>query len=355
MHLSQKLFLVIAVLLLLQSCTQKPVWYRGNTHAHTVICGHADSPPEVVAQWYHDQGYHFLILSEHNHFIDPDSVKLPDNARADFILIPGEEVSGPRIIHTTAMNIEHLVTRDPELEIKSEIIQNHVDITTAAGGRTILNHPNYRYAVSLEDVLPVKRLYLFELFNGHPAVANAGAADHISTEVLWDEMLTQGMTVFGVSSDDAHHFATLDSAHSNPGRGWVMVNAAELTPNAITETMNAGTFYASNGVMLKACGVTGGEYQISVDIEKTARELASTNIRGKLVSEAESGFKIEFIGSQGHILAEKTGRRASYKIDQATGYVRPRVTFFRPHPTGGQEAFYAWGQPVFTDNRTRKL
>jgi hypothetical protein len=38
-------------------------WYKGNTHVHTVLCGHADSTPEVVAQWYHDRGYNHLPLN----------------------------------------------------------------------------------------------------------------------------------------------------------------------------------------------------------------------------------------------------------------------------------------------------
>ena len=34
-------------------------WYKGNTHVHTTLCGHADSTPDFVAQWYHDRGYNF--------------------------------------------------------------------------------------------------------------------------------------------------------------------------------------------------------------------------------------------------------------------------------------------------------
>ena len=48
-------------------------WYKGNTHVHTVLCGHADSTPEAVAQWYHDRGYNFLVLSEHNIFLNVHS------------------------------------------------------------------------------------------------------------------------------------------------------------------------------------------------------------------------------------------------------------------------------------------
>ena len=82
-------------------------WYKGNTHVHTTLCGHADSTPEFVAQWYHDRGYNFLVLSEHNKFIDPTTVKLKGEVRDDFLLLPGEEVTGP--VHSTPMNISRLV------------------------------------------------------------------------------------------------------------------------------------------------------------------------------------------------------------------------------------------------------
>jgi len=345
------LALVFLGLFILQSCTQKTVWYKGNTHAHTVICGHADSPPEVVAAWYHDHGYNFLILSEHNHFINPDSVILPRNHRADFILIPGEEVSGPKIIHSTAMNIKGLVTSDKTLEVKFQIIQDHVDITGQAGGKTILNHPNYRYAVASEDILPVKGLYLFELYNGHPLVENAGDSTHQSTEAIWDELLTHGMTVFAVSSDDAHYFATIDSAHSNPGRGWVMVNANELSGAAISEAMTTGSFYASNGIILKKCSITPKEYRVVVDELKTALELKSPELKGKKEDDAVAGFLIEFIGPEGRVLSTVMGSSASYPLKDAPEYVRPRISYRRNHPNGDAEVFYAWCQPAFTDGR----
>ena len=52
------------------------MWYKGNTHVHATLSGHVGSTPEFVAQWYHDRGYNFLVLSEHNKFIDPTTVKL---------------------------------------------------------------------------------------------------------------------------------------------------------------------------------------------------------------------------------------------------------------------------------------
>jgi hypothetical protein len=137
---------------------QEPVWYKGNTHAHTVLSGHGDTSPEEVAQWYLDRGYHFLILSEHNRFIRPDSVELPRHRRRDFI--PGEEVTGHQVIHTTAMNIRALVDWRADHAEKHQIIQSHVDSTILAGGTPILNHPNFEWAVEADDVRPVRRLHL---------------------------------------------------------------------------------------------------------------------------------------------------------------------------------------------------
>ncbi|NQV14207.1 CehA/McbA family metallohydrolase [bacterium] len=345
--------IIIITSLLFQGCSLAPKWYRGNTHAHTVICGHADSSPEVVASWYHDHGYNFLILSEHNHFIDPDSVGMPPEKRQDYILIPGEEISGPQIVHTTAMNIGGLVTSNKKLEKKSEILQNHVDVTLAAGGNTILNHPNYVYTVSADDILPVKRLYLFELFNGHPYVNNAGDDEHPSTETLWDDLLTKGMIIYGVSSDDAHHFSEIDTQYSNPGRGWVMVKTTKLSPGKISKAMQQGLFYASNGVMLKRYSRSKRRYLIEVDLDKTLKELDSPDIHGKRISTGEPGFFIEFIGPGGEILSVSKSPKASYAVNHSAAYVRGKITFRRKHQDGGMEEFYAWGQPVFTDGRTK--
>lgn len=45
-------------------------WFRGCTHTHTTMSD-GDSSPEVVARWYKEHGYDFLVLSDHNVFTDP--------------------------------------------------------------------------------------------------------------------------------------------------------------------------------------------------------------------------------------------------------------------------------------------
>jgi len=326
-------------------------WFKGNTHAHTTICGHADSKPDVVAGWYHDHGYNFLILSEHNHFIDPASVKLPKKVRRDFLLIPGEEVTGHKVIHTTAMNIDHLVPWHFDHKERSKIIQNHVDETRKAGGTTILNHPNFRWAVKPEDILPVDHLYMFELYNGHPAVANFGDAHHQSTEEQWDQLLTAGMKMYAVASDDAHHFAKLGDRLSNPGRGWVMVKASKLDAHTITHAMLDGDFYATSGVMLKQVEVRNNTLSVEIDTSATDRELESPVLPGSRAREGKPGYLIEFIGPEGKVLKSVSGTKAEFLVSDCHSYVRCKVSFLQKGEDEKLRAYYAWTQPVFTDGR----
>ena len=346
-----RFILQIAILLIPTLVTAKLSWYKGNTHAHTTLCGHADSSPSVVAQWYHDHGYNFTILSEHNRFIDPTTVKLSGEVREDFILVPGEEVTGRKHIHTTAMNVGKLVPWHFDHPERSGIIQQHVNATRAAGGTTILNHPNFHWAVKAEDLIPVKHLHMFELYNGHPAVRNFGDAHHPSTEQQWDAMLTSGMRVYGVASDDAHQFATWGKARSNPGRGWVMVRAENLCANTITEAMLSGEFYSSSGVQLKTVDLNGGTLKLEVDTSATEKELESPILLGSRVKAGQPGYEIEFIGPEGKVLHAEKGTHAEFNVPVNVAYARAKATLRKHRKDGTVAAYFAWTQPVFTDGR----
>ena len=343
----------LAIIFALPCLGQTVGWYKGNTHAHTTLCGHADSPPSIVAQWYHDHGYHFAILSEHNKFIDPKTVKLKGEIREDFLLLPGEEVTGRKTVHSTAMNVNRLVPWHFDHQHRSKIIQKHVDETIKAGGATILNHPNFGWAVQAKDMLPVKKLYLFELYNGHPSVRNFGDPKHPSTEQLWDDLLTQGMTIYGVGSDDAHHFGQWNPGKSNPGRGWVMVRAKELTSDAITNAMTQGDFYASSGVMLKK--VIRGPKHIEIEVDETAtdKELASPILYGRKVKEGKPGYLVEFIGPKGKVIESSDKTKASSSVNLP--YLRCKVTRRVKKENGDLLEHYAWVQPVFTDGREKTI
>src|ERR1044071_4135108 len=43
----------------------QPHWWKGNLHTHT-LWSDGDDYPEMVVEWYKTNGYHFLVLSDHN-------------------------------------------------------------------------------------------------------------------------------------------------------------------------------------------------------------------------------------------------------------------------------------------------
>jgi len=333
--------------LLLPSFLWADQWYKGNTHVHTTLCGHADTKPNAVAQWYHDRGYHFLILSEHNKYIDPSTVKLSGEIRDDFLLVPGEEVTAS--VHSTAMNVSRLVPWGFKDNNRSKVMQNHVDEIRKAGGAMILNHPNFRRRLHDHEILPVKNLYMFELYNSHPGVHSFGNAHYPNLEELWDALLEKGMTIYGVSSDDAHILKKWSEKENNPGRGWVMVRSKALSSDALTAAMLKGDFYSSSGVMLSKLVRGKTVIELEVDAPATTNELGSKFLFGRLVKKGEPGTFVEFIGPHGEVVQSTSGNKASCKIKGA--YLRGKVIHRVRKEDGSLREYYAWTQPIFADGR----
>ena len=79
-------------------------WFKGNLHTHTNKSD-GDSSPEKVVNWYSNNKYDFLVLSDHNHLtiLESDQTKL--------LLIPGEEITLnlPYTIHINAIGIKKVI------------------------------------------------------------------------------------------------------------------------------------------------------------------------------------------------------------------------------------------------------
>ena len=224
--------------------SQELQWFKGNTHAHT-INSDGDSTPDEVVRWYREHGYHFLVLTDHNYLTPVDGLNAVHAAPGKFLVIPGEEVSDlfeKKQIHVNGLDVESLV--EPQGgESVSEILQRNVDAIREVGGIPHINHPNFGWAISAEDLARVSKTKLFEIFNGHPLVNNHGGGGRPGLEEVWDTLLSGGMLIYGIATDDAHHFKRPgDSNASLPGRGWVVVRATSLQKEEILEAMERGDF-----------------------------------------------------------------------------------------------------------------
>ena len=297
-------------------------WFKGNIHTHTTESD-GDDTPENVVRWYRRHGYDFLVLSDHNHLTLFDYT----GGRRRFkrpLMVPGEEVTlsiheGRTPIHINAIGISRVVEPIDAREIVPTM-QANVDAIIGAGGIASINHPNSLWSFDHNHIKEVTGATLLEIYNGHPTSNVHGAPGKASYEQIWDGVLSAGRVIFGVATDDSHHYKDFHPARSNPGRGWLVVRAESLEVEAILDGLASGRFYSSTGVEL-------------ADLEQSP-EAISLSVR----TEKNFIYTTAFIGRGGKVFHESTGPEATYEPSGEEGYVRAVV-----RSSSGAKA---WTQPV---------
>ncbi len=317
-------------------------WWKGNIHTHTLWSDGNDFP-EMVAKWYKDHGYHFLSLSDHNILsqgqkwmpakqvssrsggaamkkyleaygpnwvqqsgepgTDAHQVRLQPlsefrtllEAPGEFLMIQGEEISDRvdgKPVHMNATNVQELL-RPMGGETVRDAIANNLRAAQEQAkktGKTImvhLNHPNFGYAVTAEDIAAVIPEKFFEVFNGHPSVNHHGNDSTPGVERLWDIANTiriakySAAPLFGLATDDSHSYHGRKGAR--PGRGWIMVRSHFLTPRHLLEAIDSGNFYSSSGVSLGEVRFDSDKQQLIVDIQAKEGVAYKTEFIGTLV------------------------------------------------------------------------
>jgi hypothetical protein len=190
-----------------------------------------------------------------------------------------------------------------------------------------INHPNFGWALTGQDLQQIRNNRLFEIFNGHPQVNQDGGGGVPGLEEMWDRILSAGTLLYGVAVDDAHVFKQPGNSRvAGPGRGWVMIRAARLEADPLLAALESGDFYASTGVVLDDVAAT------------------STALTVRVKTEGTSKYRIRFIGRGGQVLHEATEPTATYRFTGDEGYVRAKVL-----ESNGR---VAWVQPVKVARKT---
>lgn len=289
-------------------------WFKGNTHVHTLESD-GDSPPAEVVRWYRERGFHFIVITDHDKITEIDGGE-------KFLVIRGEEVTDrlpKKPLHVNALGLAKVV-KPQGGATPVEVMQRNIDAVHEAGGLALLNHPNFGWAVTRDEVMRIERFDFLEIASGHPLVNTLGPP---SVESLWDALLTKGRRVWGMAVDDAHHYKCPPPASAAlPGQAWIVVRAAKLESEAILAALKRGDFYASTGVEL-ADVVNGKEIVITIKPKSGAH------------------YRTTFIGREGRALAESDELTARYAIRGDEGYVRAKVV-----DSNGNAA---WTQPAFVE------
>jgi hypothetical protein len=297
-------------------------WFKGNTHTHT-LNSDGDSTPDEVVRWYREHGYQFLVLTDHNFLTAVDALNALHGADQRFLVIKGEEVTDVfrgAPLHVNGLDVERKIDPQGGTSVV-DVLQRNVNAVRQQNGVPHINHPNFRWAITREELQQVRDNRLFEIFNGHPQVNSVGGGGVPGLEEVWDGILSGGTLLYGIAVDDAHTFKQPGNPDvAGPGRGWVVVRAARLEPRAILAALERGDFYASTGVELADYRVSATEMAVAVKPTPFSK------------------YRIQFIGRNGRVLRESIEATASYEIRGDEGYVRARVL-----ESNGR---VAWCQPV---------
>ncbi len=302
-------------------------WFKGNTHTHTSKSD-GDSSPEEVAQWYKNHKYDFLILTDHEYINTVDKLNERFGDGGKFLVVSGQEVTDgfdKKPYHVNGLGLTKLVMPQHGTDIVSTL-QNNVDAIRKSGGIPQINHPNFGWALTADELLKVRGASLLEIYSGHPLVNVMGGGGVPSVENMWDTLLTAGQIYWAVAVDDSHHLKRMgDEAAATPGHGWVVVRAAGLTPAAVLSALEKGEFYASSGVELE-------DYLVN-----------STGITITIKEKKWSKYRTQFIGAGGRVLSESITNPAIYRFRRRETYVRAKI-----FESNGK---LAWTQPAYPNRK----
>lgn len=364
-------------------------WYKGNLHTHS-YWSDGDEYPEMILDWYKSHNYDFVALSDHNtmardeKWVKVVKSKLYEDAFTNylnkfgaewvtykvdsgrtlvklktfpeyksrmegdgFLIIPSEEITDRyegRPIHLNATNIQSLIKPQGGNSVL-EVMQRNVDAVlqqrkeSGAPMFPHINHPNFYYAITMQDMIGLRGERFFEVYNGHPMVHNEGDSLHPGTEQMWDEInlayLKRNQPIMmGLGTDDSHSYHQFGTAYSNAGRGWVMVYADSLNASSLIAAMERGDFYASSGVLLKSLSTQNKTLSLEVQ------------------PEAGINYTIEFIGAtadgKASVLKKVSGTSASFRLTSKYLFIRARIisTKLKPNPYRDKEMEMAWTQPL---------
>ena len=211
-------------------------WWKGNMHTHS-LWSDGDDFPEMIADWYKRNGYHFLALTDHNTVATEERwwpvpatglaprgvrqvprpvrcvrraatcrrhvVRFVCGGRASiapqldepgkFLLVVGEEITQyleRRGAHMNALNLVDVIPAQPGATLV-EMLRHDLEAVRAQEQRTgreinaVFNHPNFLWSQTAEDLLELPALRFFEVYNGHPLVNILGDSVHASNERIW--------------------------------------------------------------------------------------------------------------------------------------------------------------------------
>jgi hypothetical protein len=271
---------------------------KGEIHMHSSSSfdGYAAMPPAQEALAYKRRGYQFVMLTDH------DVISYPRDIMDDsFTLLRGYESTSDSG-HIVALGVDQVAP-------SSWSPQSRIDHITQVGGMAILAHPGWQVGWKDADMIRLQGYSAVEIYNGY---TEGGGRTERALQV-WTQILnTKGWAnrIWAIAADDSHNPDQMN-------RGWIMVKAAQLEPDAIRQSIASGAFYASNGPSFTVLGV----------------------LNGAIAASSPDAARIRFIDQNMNVLSESPAAWADYRPSGAERWIRIEAV--------GADGKTAWSQPFW--------
>jgi hypothetical protein len=229
-------------------------WFKGNTHLHSTASDGGKTFPELE-QLYSGAGYDFLFRTDHWVCSDVAADAGPGSPLLwlDGVELDGRDNSGSPY-HVVALGRLSGLTREMGLHAALESAR-------AQGAMLILAHPQWM-GNTLEEACRWQ-FDAVEVYN-HVCRWLNGKGDGVTH---WHAALTGAPNTLALAVDDGHIHAEAPGWNG----GWVMVNAPECSPQAITAALRAGNYYSTCGPVFHEITYTGTQVSLRCSPVQFAR------------------------------------------------------------------------------------
>jgi hypothetical protein len=256
---------------------------KAQLHCHTIESDGQITPYDLL-HMYRDAGYTFVSITDHNRVTRCD-----DFNDAEFLAIPGTEDTVTRLIPPLGPHMGRLLV---DASLHNGTAQERIDRTRVSGGIVSLCHPSWNGNLwtgswNPRTIRALRGFHLFEVWNPHSRADEdtrrwvAALQAHGPQEPVW-----------AVAVDDCHR-------HDQFNRGWIMLKAPAVTPEAFRQALLNGAFYATTGPDAE---FAVWDHMISINLSV--------------------GGVIRFVDLSGRVVSEVNGASATYTPGGQEGAIR---------------------------------
>ena len=318
-------------------------FYKANLHCHSTVSD-GELTPEELKKIYKEQGYSILAYTDHDvlishaeladeNFLPLNGYEMEINERSDrpfdyirtchiclIALKPdnltqvcyhrGDYLFSNAVHYRDKVKYDHTLP-DYVRTYTPECINDIIKTGRENGFFVTYNHPSW----SLENYEQYTK------YNGMNAmeICNYGcfSSGHLDyNEKEYDDMLRCGKRIYCIGADDNHNHADPNSKAWDSFGAFTMIKADRLAYEAVTDALQNGNFYASQGPEIYDLWLENGKVKITCSAAE--RIVYSTAYRKKQVAYGdENGVKeAEFEVEPGYVyfritVTDHAGRHAN--------------------------------------------